>query len=243
MPFFDDPAREPGSWRPITRDEALAAAAAFTMAHPRCGRAVRIWPEEHSLVCWCEACEDLRTYAVDSEGMAETVAGAALPGVSARRLLGSRSADRSGWEVELKIEKSVVIAAPVEEVFGYVGSPANLPEVWKSLLEVTKVRRLAGGGHRVRWAYTMGGEVLEGESTDIEYVRDERIVALTEGQVQSFMAWRFLEEAGGTRVVYENEYRVPEALKDAVSVSELARENERQIKELLLNLLWWLGAS
>jgi hypothetical protein len=32
------------------------------MAHPGCGEAVDIWRGPWSLVCWCEQCNDLRTY-------------------------------------------------------------------------------------------------------------------------------------------------------------------------------------
>lgn len=41
----------------------------------------------------------------------------------------------------LKLHKEVVVKAPVEKVFGYIAKPENLPQIWPSLYEVSKVER------------------------------------------------------------------------------------------------------
>lgn len=60
--------RGPRPWRPITKYEVALACAAYLMAHSECGEAVRFSREGRSLVCWCELCQVLRTYAVVGGG-------------------------------------------------------------------------------------------------------------------------------------------------------------------------------
>jgi uncharacterized protein YndB with AHSA1/START domain len=45
-----------------------------------------------------------------------------------------------------KVEKTIAINAPIEKVFAYVDEPANLLEVWPSLVDVKDVERLPSGG-------------------------------------------------------------------------------------------------
>lgn len=52
----------PRPYREIAEDQVEGAQVAFLMAHPSCGEAVDIWRGPWSLVCWCEQCNDLRTY-------------------------------------------------------------------------------------------------------------------------------------------------------------------------------------
>lgn len=57
----------PKPWRRITRGEVPIVCVAFLMAHSTCEDAVKFAREGVSLVCWCELCEDLRTYEVTGE--------------------------------------------------------------------------------------------------------------------------------------------------------------------------------
>jgi hypothetical protein len=52
----------PRPYREIAEDQVEGAQVAFLMAHPSCGEAVDIRRGPWSLVCWCEQCNDLRTY-------------------------------------------------------------------------------------------------------------------------------------------------------------------------------------
>lgn len=52
----------PRPYRELSEDQVEGAQVAFLMAHPNCGEDVDIWRGEWSLVCWCESCQDLRTY-------------------------------------------------------------------------------------------------------------------------------------------------------------------------------------
>ncbi len=55
---------KPEPWRAIEEDQVVLAFVAFLMAHPACEEAVKLTREGSSVVCWCELCEDLRTYQV-----------------------------------------------------------------------------------------------------------------------------------------------------------------------------------
>ncbi len=56
----------PEPWRLLTPGEVVLACGAFLAAHPRCDEAVWLTREGDSLVCWCDDCQDLRTYTVSA---------------------------------------------------------------------------------------------------------------------------------------------------------------------------------
>ena len=76
----------------------------------------------------------------------------------------------------LQFERSIVISAPVEEVFGYVADRSHLATIWPSLVEIKDVKRLPSGGSAFKYVYKMAGWRLEGTGSDSEYVAKERII-------------------------------------------------------------------
>jgi hypothetical protein len=50
-----------------------------------------------------------------------------------------------------KLVKSIVIQAPVEQVFAYMSEPNNQVEIWPSIVEVSDVKRLPDGGYTHGW--------------------------------------------------------------------------------------------
>lgn len=71
----------------------------------------------------------------------------------------------------LRFEKSIVISAPVEEVFAFAADPSHLPEYFTEVREVKDMRRLPNGGY----ACTLMPVELTTET--IELVPNERIVS------------------------------------------------------------------
>ncbi len=92
-----------------------------------------------------------------------------------------------------KIEKSIVIDAPVEDVFNYVEEPTNIPEYWPSVVEIKEVEQLPNGGARMTAVYKMAGVRFDVESECTEYVP---------------ATWIYEPHDGGTKVTVENEYTV-----------------------------------
>ena len=135
-----------------------------------------------------------------------------------------------------KIEKTITIDAPVEKVFGYIADPANLPEIWPSLLEVKGVEQLPGGGSKFRWTYKMAGVRVEGTSEAIEFVVNQRTVSKNEGGVSSTITWVFEPEDGGTKVTNAVDYTVHLPVLRKLAESFLVRINQNEGDALLANL-------
>jgi uncharacterized protein YndB with AHSA1/START domain len=141
-----------------------------------------------------------------------------------------------GGETVAKVERSILINAPVEKVFAYINDPANLPEIWPSMIEAKEIERLPNGGNRFRWVYKMAGMRFEGSSEDTECVANERVVSETKGGIESTIAWLFQPEAGGTRATNVTDYTVPIPLLGKLAESFIVRQNENEIKVLMANL-------
>ena len=135
-----------------------------------------------------------------------------------------------------KVEKSATINAPVEKVFGYISEPANLPEIWPSMVEVKDVQRLPNGGNSFGWVYKMAGMRFEGTSEDTEIVANQRSVSKSKGGIDSTITWTFQPEAGGTKVTFEAEYTVPVPLVGKLAESFIVKQNEREAELILANL-------
>jgi uncharacterized membrane protein len=134
------------------------------------------------------------------------------------------------------LEKSIFINAPTEKVFGYINEPANLPEIWPSMIEAKDVEKLPNGGNRFRWVYKMAGMRFEGTSEDTECVDCERLVSETKGGIESTIDWRFQPEGDGTKTGFEVEYKVPIPLLGRLAESFIVRQNENEMDVLLANL-------
>jgi uncharacterized protein YndB with AHSA1/START domain len=135
-----------------------------------------------------------------------------------------------------KVEKTITIDAPVEKVFAYVDDPANLVEVWTSLVEVKDVERLPGGGSKFGWVYKMAGVRFDGVAEAVEYVPNRHIVSKSEGGVSSTITWEFEPEGSGTKVTNVADYTVNLPVLRKLADSFLVKLNEHEGEVLLANL-------
>jgi uncharacterized protein YndB with AHSA1/START domain len=135
-----------------------------------------------------------------------------------------------------KVEKTITIDAPVEKVFAYVDDPANLVEVWPSLVEVKDVERLPGGGSKFGWVYQMAGVRFDGVAEAVEYVPNRHIVSKSEGGVSSTITWEFEPEGSGTKVTNVADYTVNLPVLRKLADSFLVKLNEHEGEVLLANL-------
>ncbi len=135
-----------------------------------------------------------------------------------------------------KLDREVMINAPVEEVFQFVATPENFPEVWPSMVEVTNVEALPGGGHRFSWVYKMAGVKLNGESETVEYEENSRMVSETKGGIQSRFVWTFSAEGDGTRLNVDIEYTVPVPVAGKLAESVIVKMNDREATTLVSNI-------
>lgn len=136
-----------------------------------------------------------------------------------------------------KIERSIVINAPVEKVFTYLSDPSNLPEIWPSLVEVKDVKQLPEGvGSSYRWVYKMAGMRFEGTTEVTEYVANERMVVKDKGGIQATRTTTFQPKDGGTEYTTVVEYTVPIPLLGKLAEALILRQNEQEAGVFLANL-------
>lgn len=101
----------------------------------------------------------------------------------------------------IRIEKSIVIDAPVEQVFAYLVDPAHLPEYLPGTDEVTDIQRLPDGRHTCTIVSTFLGVHIEVKNEQVEVVPNERIVEQSHGGGMAWTATTRFErlEGGKTR--------------------------------------------
>ena len=78
-----------------------------------------------------------------------------------------------------RVSRNIFINAPVEKAFSYVADPINSP-VW--VPGVVAVRGVVGkgAGTSFSWTYKMWGISIDGQSTFMDYVPNEKIVMRSE---------------------------------------------------------------
>ena len=135
-----------------------------------------------------------------------------------------------------KVQKAVIINAPVEKIFRYISNPNNLPEVWSSLVAVSDVKPLRNGGHSHRWVYKMAGTTFEGTGEDIELIPNERLVSKTDGGVKSTQTWTLQPESGGTKVAVTVEYTIPIPLLGKLAEILIVKMNDLEGDLVMANL-------
>ncbi|MGH3017175.1 MAG: SRPBCC family protein [Gaiellaceae bacterium] len=134
------------------------------------------------------------------------------------------------------ITKTIMIDAPVKDVFAYLDEPMNLPEIWPSMVEVKDVATLPTGGHRFHWIYKMAGVRFEGDLDTIEFEQDKRFVSKTTGQIPAKFDYTFVPENGRTKIEVKTEYEIPTTLLGKLAEPFLHKLNEREADVFLANL-------
>jgi uncharacterized membrane protein len=144
---------------------------------------------------------------------------------------------KKGPTTVLQFERSIVISAPVEEVFGYVADRSHLATIWPSLIEIKDVKSLPSGGATFKYVYKMAGWRLEGVGSDSEYVAKERIITLLVGDLEGTITFRF--EAVSTKQTKAHlavAYTVPQKAAQRVGEPFIAQMNEHEGELVLRNL-------
>ncbi len=94
-----------------------------------------------------------------------------------------------------KVEKDIIICAPVDEVFSYVFDPRNAPQWLPGVLGVSEVvLSQQGVGSCHRWTYNMAGLRVKGKTVTKEYVVNRRIVNEGTGIVPNTWTYDFEEQ-------------------------------------------------
>jgi uncharacterized membrane protein len=135
-----------------------------------------------------------------------------------------------------KIEKTILINAPVERVFEFMSKPENLPEIWPSLQEVRNVQSLPNGGYCYDWTYKMAGVHFDGKAEWTEFVKNQRIINKNESGIPSTFTWSYQAEDSGTRVTVNVDYTIPGAVLGKLAEPIIHKMNEHEAETVLANL-------
>jgi uncharacterized membrane protein len=138
-----------------------------------------------------------------------------------------------------RIERSVLINAPVETVFDYAATVATLPEWWTSM---TNVRNYGAGraakGLTYEWTYKMIGVHFDGKTEVTDVAENRRIVTRSAGGISSTIEQDFSDAGGGsTRFALKIEYTVPGSILGKIADKLFVeRMNEREADHVVSNL-------
>lgn len=107
----------------------------------------------------------------------------------------------------IRIEKSIVIEAPVEAVFAYFSEPERAPEYLPGADEVKDVQRLPDGRYKYTLVTKFLGLHIDIASEQVEIVPNERIVEKGRGAGLDGVTTIRVErmEGGNTRASVVNE--------------------------------------
>ena len=135
----------------------------------------------------------------------------------------------------IKLKKTIIISAPVKEIFNYISELENLTEIWPSLMQVKDIQQLPGGGNSFRFVYMMAGILIEGTG-NIESTPNRRIIIQTTGGIQSTQIWTLELEANGTRATVEMEYNIPVPILGKLIEAVVVDMNDREGDLVMANL-------
>jgi len=135
-----------------------------------------------------------------------------------------------------RVEKEVIVNAPIEKVFSYISEPDNLVEFWPSLIEIKDIQSLPNGGYSGRWVYKMAGMRFEGTGEYTQIIPNQWFIVETTGGVRSTMTWTFRSVPDGTRVNFTIEYRVPIPLLGKLAEAIIVMMNEQEGDLMMANL-------
>ncbi len=135
-----------------------------------------------------------------------------------------------------KVRKSIQIRAPVAQVFDHLSKPANLLEIWPSMIEVKNEVVQASGAHTFDWTYKMAGVRFHGRCETVEVEPNRLRVDHNESGIPSTFRWEYQGADGTTEVLLDIEYELPFALLGRIAAPFVRRLNEREAETLLENL-------
>ena len=135
-----------------------------------------------------------------------------------------------------KLQKSILINAPVDKVYAFMNDPHHLPEIWPSMIEVKDVTPAAGGGFNFGWVYKMAGIHFDGASETVEYVLNQRTVTKSTKGIESKFTWTYEAVKDGTKLTVDVEYTVPIPVLGKLAEAVIVKQNEREAETLLENL-------
>jgi uncharacterized membrane protein len=137
-----------------------------------------------------------------------------------------------------RVEKSILIPAPLKEVFQYASDYRKWPEWFKGVSDfkpITEIDR--GNGARYVYKAAMMGMKVTVETEIQDYVEYRGWIGIAKRGMPHKTFWNFEPEDGGTRFTYALEYRLPIPLLGSLLDSFVLKGRwEKIIDQSLKNL-------
>lgn len=132
-------------------------------------------------------------------------------------------------------KNSIVIKAPLNEVFAYVNEPTTLPDWMVGMIEVRNVIG-TGEGLQYDWTFKMVGVQLRGQNVVVEYVENECATHQGIGMISSNWTNIVAPHEDGTELTIDVDYTMPVPVLGKLAEHLTVRRNERGIQFSLLNV-------
>ncbi|MGD0905177.1 MAG: SRPBCC family protein [Terracidiphilus sp.] len=135
-----------------------------------------------------------------------------------------------------RIDKEILINAPVEKIYNFVIKPSDLLQIWPSLMQIKNEQLLPNGGYSAKWVYKMGGLYFKGTGEVIDIVPGRWFTFQTKGSIKSKITWTFRSSDGQTKVTFTIEYGIPFMVLNWLTEIVVGKINDQEATLLLTNL-------
>ncbi len=136
------------------------------------------------------------------------------------------------------IEKSIVINAPIEQIFEMLNDPHRIQQFAPDVSRVEEVRETPNHiGASFRAVYSVMGIDIPTTFTVIDYAEPHKLVARMEGGQTGTFSWQMEPHGDATRLTVRIDYQLKGGLLGrAVDALLVERMNEKNTGHMLENL-------
>jgi len=136
----------------------------------------------------------------------------------------------------VKIEKRILIKAPMRTIFSFVDDPFKLAQSASGMMELSDVIHLKNGGRSFHCVVKMVGSQIQCVVECTERIANRSLAYKISGGIRGSIRWFFQLQNDETEVTLSIEYNVPHPLLKRNTESAIIRRNEHGIQLLLCNL-------
>lgn len=137
----------------------------------------------------------------------------------------------------VRVEKSISIKAPVGKVFDYMADPKSNLDFLPGMMDIKDIHETENHiGTHFLWTYKMAGLRFEGETTVLEWVKNNRVVTQSRGGINSKWFFTYEPKDEGTALSLAVEYDVPIPVLGKLAEAIIRRLNEREAELALFNI-------
>jgi ribosome-associated toxin RatA of RatAB toxin-antitoxin module len=135
-----------------------------------------------------------------------------------------------------KLSRTTTVHARADDVFHFLEDKTHFPEFWPSMMEVSDIRDLPNGGKQLHWKYKMAGLRLDGDSEEIEFIPNRKLVAKSQKGIESTVTWLLDGHGDDTDLTFEVDYKVPVPVLGKLAEKVVVKLNEHEADAVIANI-------